>query len=560
MFELFNDNIQPIAIMQLAFLFLLFLYLVWDNRNIFLVYFCGNKISTIFLFIAIVFFVFLNMSYGFSGESFIPSDEEWVLVDLARNIMEGENIFHSPYLRYGMVYPMLLSGSFYLFDMVSEAASYLNLFLSIISIILVYIISLVLFDKESSLFSAVLYIFSPMTFVFTSLQMGFPMISAVALLAFVLASLLLFKYHTYSFLMLSIVALLICSQVKPEYIVLILPFLIYFFWRKEYRHFSIKILLFVTLFFAFFTMPYYVKNLQLTSQLSGFQCGAPSLYSDYKTADNLSFSLLAKSDNFIREKIHGQFAISHLFRKLPNFVNFWSFRLNIIIVLLALYGMIYLYYEGKKGYGYVLLIYVFISIMYLSHCAYYTGRYLFPSYSLVVIIAGFGIRALNNALEDKIKIFKKIFIIVLIMYIVAYFYIEFFPYFSKKQYHDHLFGFRVVQSDYADLKNIVSDMDKETANIIILHPNEEYALKLQGYSAYSLINIYDGDYSTINYDNAITNLKVPVKAGMDNYFIRSSYCDYLPENKIACNFIHENHKLELVKRIDSENVIYRFID
>ena len=168
------QNIQTTSSILITAAFLLMFFLIWLNRRIFFDLFKNiSWHSGIFLLLSIIIFSLLCVFAGFNFKSFIPSDTEWEILEQAKELVQGKQIFIL--LRYGLVYPLLLSFGFRLFGFNPLVASIMTLVFGVLSILLVFVLSQAVFKNDKvSLLSSSIYAFTPLVFVFTSFQMGFP--------------------------------------------------------------------------------------------------------------------------------------------------------------------------------------------------------------------------------------------------------------------------------------------------------------------------------------------------------------------------------------------------
>ena len=150
----FLQNIQIISSILIVIMFLLTLFLLWFNRKIFFNLFKNiNRTVAVILLLLVVTFSLICIFKGFNFRSFIPSDQEWEILKQAKGLVMGEQTF--AHLRYGLVYPLLLSSGFKVFGFNPLVASIINLILTIFSILLVFALSQAVFkNSKISLLSA----------------------------------------------------------------------------------------------------------------------------------------------------------------------------------------------------------------------------------------------------------------------------------------------------------------------------------------------------------------------------------------------------------------------
>ena len=136
MFSFVAKNTQTVSIVIITIMFLISIIFLWRERRKFLALFKKNN-NVIFLgLLAIVIaFSLLCIFKGFNFKSFIPSDQEWEILEQAKDLTAGEQILrHS---RYGLVFPLFLSFLFKFFGFNPLVVSIMNFALSVLSIFLV---------------------------------------------------------------------------------------------------------------------------------------------------------------------------------------------------------------------------------------------------------------------------------------------------------------------------------------------------------------------------------------------------------------------------------------
>ncbi|RLC37331.1 MAG: hypothetical protein DRH33_05885, partial [Candidatus Nealsonbacteria bacterium] len=264
-------TILPLAMMIFgAFIF-------WVERKIFINLFKKtNKFVLIGLILIIISFCLISAFYF---KSFSPSDEEWWDLNLAKKILSGDRTAFQN--QHGMVYPLIVAVGFKIFGLSPYVASRINLFLAALSIFLVFLLSKIIFKKDlAGLLSAIFYSFTPLVFYFTNLRMGFPTTVSFFFFLTAIISILSFRYHKFSLYILSLVLLGLMSQLKPEYFILIFPYLFCFIIFKEYKFLSFKKAGILILLFLLFSTPFFVKNVTFKENFTGWSgtpwCGTPS--------------------------------------------------------------------------------------------------------------------------------------------------------------------------------------------------------------------------------------------------------------------------------------------
>lgn len=562
-FSILLDSAQTIQIISSILItgaFLSALFLLWLNRRIFFDLFKNiSWHSGVLLFLLIIIFSFLSASAGFNFESFIPSDQEWEILGQAKDLVLGKQVFI--YLRYGLFYPLLLSFGFQLFGFNPLVASIMTLVFGVLSILLVFALSQAVFkDEKVSLLSSFIYAFTPLVFVFTSFQMGFPAMVTFFLLSFSLTTILYFQYHKASLLALSLLLLALTSQIKPEYFILIVPFSICFFLFKEYKKISILTILGFIIIFLIFSIPYFIKNAELKKGFEDGWCGAPSqIFYDGK-AHSYNLPLTKYLDPILKFLTNKRLSINYFIYDIPNFVKFWTFRSFIFISILILVGIIVSFKKYYKESVFLLLLFFFISFLYMADCAFYETRYAIPTYGLVVIFAGFGLNFMTEKITQFTKkrhLFSVSLLITIFLSLCTYWYFnDYQPYLFKGSYRDYMFNERRIDSDYSRLNDTLKGISPENSYFFVIHANEEKILRFLGYNAISLGNIET--FREFDKMDLTTN-KLPLDVTKNNYFIESCYCTMLIEFKTLCEFVKENYKLKLIKGTNYD-YLYSFIN
>jgi len=549
----YGQNFQPAAFILIGISFALIIILVWKNRGLFGS--CFKNISwrsEILLTILIMFFSFLVAFSGFNFKTFIPSDTEWESLLEAKQIIHGEQIF--THTRYGLIYPLVLSIGFRTFGFTPLVASILNFIFGVLSIILIFAIAQIIFQNEIiSLISSYIYAFTPLVFVFTAFEMGFPAIVTFFLLLFSLTALLYFKYHTLSLLFLSLLLIIIISQIKPEYFIISIPFIICFILFKDYKKLPLKSLLVILAICFILSLPYIIKVISLKSSYSDNWCGFISQTNSSNVLSVPKSALVQYLDRILKFVLNNRFSLVYFVYDIPNFVKFWALTSFALVSILILIGIIANFNKVFKKSLFLILLFIFISFVYLSDCAYYESRYAIPTYSLIVCFGGFGIYFISNSVSRKPR-YKYITIILIITLLFVYWYnTNYRTYILKSSYKDH-FHTRHVQDEYQRLVATVKDIDKNTSSILVVHSNEMLILQFLDYDASSLVSIEEFNrFEKEKFDT----IKLPFNPNKNNYFIESWYCDTLINLQAACNFIKNNYKITLVQQ-KNEDKIYLY--
>ncbi|MBU1322453.1 glycosyltransferase family 39 protein [Patescibacteria group bacterium] len=423
-------------------------------------------------------------------------------------------------------------------------ASVMTFVLGILSIILVFALSQAIFkNNKISLISALIYAFTPLMYVFTTLQMGFSAVVTFFLLFFSLTAILYFKYHKIGLLALSLLLIILISQIKPEYLILIVPFGVCFFLFKEYKRVNFSKIMVLTLLFLVLATPYFIQNSRFKTSYNSGWCGSPSqtfTYGINMPQDN--FPLSKQLNPILKTLVNNRFSINYFIEEVPSFVKFWTFRSLLLISVLILVGVISSFKKHRKETFFLLLLFLAVSFLYMADCAFYESRYAVPTYGLVVIFAGFGL----NFLVEKTSKFTTIPLITVILSLLIYWYFnEYRTYLFKGVYRDYMFITRRVVDDYSRLNILLKDIPKENAYFFVVHPNEEHILRILGYESISLSNIEA--FRQLDKVN-LTAAKLPLEMTRNNYFIQSWYCSILANLKALCEFVEENYQLKLIKQ------------
>ncbi len=549
----FSENIQFISIELIIAAFFVALVCFWLERKIFFKLFEKiTKIDIAILLLIIILFSLLCVFKGFNFKSFISSDEEWELISHSKDLLAGKNIFSC--LRYGMVYPLLLTFTFYFFGVNPVTVSIINFILSILSIFLVFLLSQALFgNKKISLISSFIYAFNPLVFVFSAFRMGFPTIISFFLLSITLVGVLYFRYHKINLLILLVTLIALISQIKAEYFILIFPLILTFLFFKEYKNVCFQGVIIATLFFLLFSTPYFVKNLSLREGFSSGWCGNPS--QTFYNGEEHSYDVLFADqiDSVIKILSNGRFSVAYLVYDFPNFVKFWSTNSFIIVSIFAFYGFLTAFQKYKKESYFILLLFFFISTLYLADCAFFETRYAIPTYSLVVSFSAFGIYIFSKEISkviNKNNIFSKNFFLIIFLLLISgsWYFNNYQPLIFNGFYYDYFSGNKKIFDDYGKLKSILENIPIDNSNILVVHSNEGNILKILGYNVYPLVYLKPTDrFSFFESQPSQKKITQFFTQGENNYFIYSTYCEGLQSLQNLCSFIKDTYDLEIVK-------------
>jgi len=564
-FSFTTENAQAISIAIVIITFLISVIFLWRERKKFLALFeKTNNVIFLGLLAIIITFSLLCIFKGFNFKSFIPSDQEWEVLEQAKGLTVGEQVFR--HLRYGLVYPLLLSFLFRIFGFNVLVAPIMNFVLSILSIFLVFALSQAIFKKDKiSLITAFFYAFTPLIFVFSSFQMGFPTIISFFLLLISLVCVLYFQYHTIDLLILSVSLIALISQIKPEYFVLIIPFIFCFLLFKEYKKISSKKIIIVSFLFLVFSFPYFIQNTQFKEGYNDGFCGSPTQIFYGGKEYSYSVPLADQIDPILKFFTNERFSISYFVYDLPNFFEFWTLSSFNIIPVFALAGLIFGYKKYWKEFSFLFLVFSLISILYLTDCTFFESRYAIPTYGILVIFAGFGLYMASKSIIELIgknpNILNILLLIVIFLIARDWWTNHYQAYLFKETYYDHFFG-RGIVDDYNKIKKTLKNISIDGTNFIVPHVNEERILRFLGYQAFSLINL-ESDARRKNFTKEFNPEKIvlPLETTKKNYFIYSGHCYNLPTLQELCSFVEDNYSLELIEHTFSEeDKIYLFTD
>ena len=563
--SLFLNNIQFLSIELIVAAFFVALISFWLERKIFFKLF--EKVTktdfAILLFI-IILFSLLCVLKGFNFKSFIPSDQEWEILHQAKELLAGNEVFY--HLRYGLVYPLFLSLTFFLFGINPLVASVLNFILSVLSIFLVFLLSQAIFRKKKiSLISSFLYAFCPLVFVFTSFRMGFPALLSFFLLLITLVGVLFFQYHKINLFVLLITLVALIGQIKPEYFILIFPIILAFLFFKEYKRIPFNEVVVVILFFLLFSIPYFVQNYRFKQIFNSNWCGMPTQVFYNMEEHFYSVPFANQIDPIIRNLSNERFSISYLVYDLPNFVKFWSTNsFNVIFVFTCL-GFLMALKKHKKEALFLFSLFSFLSALYLADCAFFETRYAITTYGLIVSLASFGIYTCSEKISkiiDKNNLFLKKIILTIIFLLISgsWYFNSYEPLILNGLYGDYFWDEVRIFDDYSVIKNILKDISKDNSIFIVVHPNEERILKILGYKAYSLINLMAPTEGALP-EKKLSKEKIETLLSSEggNYFIHSASCEMLPSLQSSCDFMKENYNFDVMKSsAEDQCTLYSF--
>jgi len=533
------------SILPIVMILLIFIILLVERRFFLNLFKNTDKLSWVILGLIILFFCLL---YGTSLNYFSPSDEEWEYLNIAKEMLGGDNAFPT---RHGMLYPLLLSFSFKIFDLVPYVASYLNLILAALSILLVFLLSKIIFKKDiPSLISSTFYAFNFQIITFTYFRMGFPMTASFLLLLVAVFCILAFKYHRLSLHILSLLSLAVMSQLKPEFFTLFFPYLLCFLVFKEYKYLSFKKIILLLIIFLIVFCPFFVSNTEHKESFKDGWCGTPS--QTFNNGEEYSYGLpvLDQMDVVLKSITNERFSFVYLVYDLPNLFNFWTSKYFLLVLPFILLGIIFAFLKGhKKECFYLLISFLIFSFIYLADCAYYESRYAIPSYGLLVIFSGFAFDFLTEKLYNtRIRFLFRILSIIIIVFLI-------FASIGTINYYKN--SFQIIETEeYGKLETLLSNIPPEDSFIVVPHSNESMMLRFMGYDEV----ISFTDMVRISYfeqgDDFFKFFILPTEKRKDNYFISTWHCSTLEVMRKFCEFTVDNYTEEEIKR-EGDYVLYK---
>jgi len=527
------------------------LYLLWLRRKVFIELFKDvSKNTLLVLTLLAVFFIFVCGFWGLNFKFFNASDREWRELNVAKNLLSGDKnaLFEFPEKK---VSPLILAFGFRIFGFTPLVASLVNLFLAVLSIFLVFILAQTIFKNEKiSLASSFIYAFNPFTLVFSSLRMGDPTTVGFFLLLFAITVILSFRYHKLSLHILTLAFFALTVHTKPEYFILIFPYIFCFIILKEHKHLSFnKIIILIILFFLF-SFPFFVSNIHFRKSYALGWCGSPSQTFHNGKIYSYNHPITEPLDKIIRFLANGRFSINYLIYDVPNLIKFWFSKGFILTSFLALFGVLSAFKKHRKETIFIILVFLSISTVYLADCIYYETRLAVPNFGLVVIFSGFAVSLLSEKIRKRTKRqLSKIFLkglIILALLLFCYFNFHHFGLVSYKNYNTH-----GIINSYNDFKDIIEyySLSSNDSRFIVVSESEMEILRFLGYKADSLNDLIRTNYFQ-DRQKFFESLNLPLSQTKNNYFIYSWHCETLKEKTDVCNFVRDNYvEKEIGQRI-----------
>jgi len=526
--------------------------LFWQNKKHFNALFNISRNTKVVLIIILFAFSLLISIFGLSFSSSVVSDDEWELLVSAKNFLEGNLIIHQ--LKYGILYPLLLAIGFLIFGTHCVVASVMNFIFGVLSIVLVFAITQLMFKNEKvSLITTSIYTFTPLVFMFTGYWIGFPMMLSFFLLLFTLTSLLFFKYHKVSLLILSLLLFVLISQIKPEYFILIVPFILCFLIYREYKAIAFKKLFLIGLVLFVLLTPYFIRNVIFKEAYSQTFCGNISQITENQI---VYFPLSKYIDPTLKTLVNNRFSLNYLLGDIPNFTKFWTSKSLRFVFPFILVGILIGFINHRKETFFVVLSSLSLSLLYLADCACLETRYIFPIYPLLVTFSGYGlffiIRMIKKSTLKRFNVvIERILVITFLVLLFSYWYIN--------NYRSNIFS--IVFNNYTVIDNQriytnnerikldLANIPKENSYIFVPHPVEQDIIRFLDYDSTAIINAEEFQrFDDIDFDTAQLHLQ----NGRNNYFIETWYCDTF--SVPICQFIKEKYSLSLIKQVGEDSI------
>ena len=550
-------NYVIITILELLFA----IFLVFINRKFFWKEFKTAKkyIIALSLFFIVLTFVFNN------GLSFLPSWHEWQELYEAKHL-NSQTFFQA---KQGLVYPVILAPLFKIFGANPEAAVLLNLFLAGACIFLVFFLTKIVFKNDLiSLFTAAIFGLSPPTLWYFFIMSGWPALTGFWLLCLTITLVLFFKEpQNFSLGILGMLFILLLSQTRPEFFILILLMPLGFLLNLKtiisvYKKISLpKLVLLILIFilvFVVFSAPIFAKSVQRKYQ-GGGTCGfftseTKLLTGGISTSNSVPVNQI---DRAIKSIFNNRFSIYYIaddlsFLKSYLFIPPFFFILPFLII-----GFLVGLKNNFKTTILILFAVLLPSLIYLLDCTYFLFRYITPLCGPLIVFAGGGIKFLFEKVGSGFA--QKYSKIALIFLAVLFFFINFNDLTKVRNLIPPSYFGAVEIGDYKEIKEISRGLNAAESIIVLMHANEEGIWEFLGYkysqslsgeiSREGFWENKDGFYQTLNLE-------------LGNY-LNSNKKTYFIYNKSSCrldkhpysfdpflcevtNFILNNYKLNEV--------------
>ncbi len=546
--------------------FILFVVL-WYNRKFFYDLFKGiDRFVLITLLAIIIVFSLICIIWGENFNTFISTDQEWEELRFAQKLISGELIYN--HIRHGLVYPLILFFGFIIFGVSPFVASILNFILAISSIFLVFVLTQTIFkNSKISLIAAFLYASTPLVFVFSGIEMGYSILITFFLLLTTISAILYFRHHKVSLLIQTVALIALTSQIKPEYFVIIFPFIFCFLIFKEYKRIPFKKLMVIIILFLIFSSAYFDKNADFRKSYNDMEGWCGHYTQSFQNSQRVYYSLPVADqlDVILKFLATERMSFSYFIYDLPNFFKFWTFGSFLFMFIFAIGGIIFKFKKYKKEYLYILTTFSFMAFLYLADCGFYEFRFAFPYISYFVIFAAAGIYfAFNKFIKkDKNYLIRNILIIIAIFIISAYwhfndFWINQYQFPVIRNHYKEITDRVNLNDNYTKLRKLTENIPTENSNFIVPHNDEQDILIILGYNSSNLYDLLKIDYiKAENKEDYLKLIKLPLRQNYNNYFLKSQYCE--GEVGMLCNFIINNYSLREIKSIGNDK-LYLFLD
>jgi hypothetical protein len=537
-------------------LFILFIILAIINRKIFVnIIKAIPKRTFLALFLIIAVFSIVCTTTGLNFKFFNASDAEWMELNAAEKL--AQNNFEAQ-LQDRMTFPVMLAFIFKLFGINPFVVSVLNLILGIISIILVFLLSQILFQNTKiSLISSTIYALTPLTLTYTSFLMGDPSLVSVFVLLFSFFTILAFRYHSLSLHTLSLVGFFLLSYTKLEYFVLIICYLFYFLLIKEYKKLSFKKIVVLIILFILFSLPYFAGYSHFKKFNINEWCGFPSQPFHDSQWYSYQIPVFAHIDKIIHFFINSRFSLSYLIYDLGEYVRFWFSHQLFLISCISLIGAIIFFRKNKFESTIIFTNFFIMNAVYLADCINYEPRLAFPLYGIIIIYSGLAIYFLATQISNFIrsKYLINLFTICLMIFIIFCWYFK--PLGQHKLVSFTYYHTFVVNNNYGIIKNIISvyRISPQKSYIWVPHHSDKYILKFLGYKTDELGGMVNIDYyRDKNHFCSLLDLSCPQ---LDEcYFISNWHCDN-GEIGDMCRCLLEKYHVKPIEKFEDNYTLYK---
>jgi len=361
--------------------------------------------------------IYLVLMFAYSPKVNLWYTDEFEYLEIAKNIrFTGKANFYcqyytedsyncrSPFIAIG--YPAALSFVYFLFGFNFHYSIYLNILVGALSVLLVYVITSLMFNKNHAFYSALIYSLIPFNIIWAGTAESNTF--GVFMILFSLLMLLLYKKEkTKSLLLLFVFSFVLCLYSRHEF-VLVLPFFLFIMFRNmEKKRFLITSAIVILL-----AAPNFLQAFIHLGDASGFDDA-------YTPQGALSF------------------------KNVDNSIRIWLFpivtgkTMPVLFSVLFLGGFFLLLFSTKKNRN-ILLILSLLLIPFFGLSSFYymaslAGRLILPLLIPFSMIAGY----CAFWVSKSVKLFRWPLINLLIILIVAI------PVFVGIGHNDKFFGYNV---------------------------------------------------------------------------------------------------------------------